>query len=115
MGGRNGSDSDGSDDTVADDSLLGAIVRNPLALIFAALIGGGTGGTFFGRPDPFTGDDGKILRDRIVQLETAQAVDNEHRKESRQGYIRIRYCENQVSRLQEQVQSLRKERDRDHR
>jgi hypothetical protein len=28
--------------------------------------------------------------------------------------VRIRYCENQISRLQEQIRALRKERDRDH-
>ena len=112
MGGSDGNSRDRSNGAVASDQPFAALTKNPWAVIVIALIGGGTSGNFFGRPDPFTGDDAKAMKaeilaqlerdeERLLELERGQALDDEHRKQAAGGYFRIRSCEQGLAELKE--------------
>lgn len=68
------------------------------------------------RPDPWRGKDGRetraMVRENAVaiqRLRVMQALDDQHREQSREGYGRIRDCEKEVTRLRAHVDDLRQE------
>lgn len=78
--------------------------------LLAVIAGGGGAAGFMNlnppRPDPFTGTQGRDLERRIAALESSQALDNQHRQDSTEGYKRIRTCEACCERLNEKINGL---------
>lgn len=106
---RTDSDSDdrGNGDMAIARTFKRLTGRDLWVVLLAGALAGGSGGTLFGRPDPFTGAQGKELERRINELEHSQALDDEHRKDAANGYQRIRECEQDIARLNAQVDQCR--------
>ena len=91
---------------------VGELIRHPWIVIFVALIGGGTGGTFLGRPDPFTGAMGRELEARIEKLENAQSIDESMREGAKERILRLRELEARCAVNERELQNLYREFNR---
>lgn len=106
-------DPDGGRDGDLDTSeAFSRLTRNPWFVIAVALLGGGTGGSFLGRPDPFTGTEGQALEERIEILERAQGLDDSHRQDAAEKYSRIRSIERDCAICQSRHAQLDRRLDR---
>ena len=88
------------------------LTKNPVAVLLAlalAAVSGGSSGLLFSRPDPFTGTEGQMLTDRIIDLERGQALDDQHRKDAAEGYLRIRTLERHAARQAQATEDMKEE------
>lgn len=94
------------------NSPLGELARNPWMILVMALVGGGTSGTMFGRPDPFTGAMGRELEARIEKLENAQSIDESMREGAKERILRLRELEARCAVNERELQNLYREFNR---
>ena len=103
MVGRSGNRGDGGDADMDRSQPFSELTKNPWVVILVAAITGTGSGTFFGRPDPFTGTQGREHAVRIAELERSQAVDDAHRRDATDGYKRMRDTERCCSTMRSDI------------
>ena len=116
MAGRGGAgdDSGGSGATLL--RLGDGLKDKAILALLAVIVGGGGAAGYLNfnppRPDPFTGTEGRVLEARIDELENHQQLDDEHRRQAREGWSRIRDLERRCTINAEQILTLRRDIER---